>query len=249
MAKVEIPRNEAPQGTDRERLRRGCRRIGCVLLVLLLLDCTVGEMMLPWIGRARERARQAQCRRNLQQIGAALAMYANDYNGHLPVAFEEGVGRGETDPMRSLALLYPKYISDRMGFVCPSANDNIADLQPGDAFNPQPVSGEAGGGGKVCSYGYDDTKDMVNPTSKETNEVAVAADAPVREAGGTNPEVNSYNHHAKGQNVLYLGGHVEWRETPNCGMDGDNIFQSDNLLPAPSDSRVVQVNEMGGKRE
>jgi len=37
-------------------------------------------------------------------------------------------------------------------------------------------------------------------------------------------ELNSPNHHFKGQYVLYLDGHVEWRTHPYCGPNWDNIW-------------------------
>lgn len=37
-------------------------------------------------------------------------------------------------------------------------------------------------------------------------------------------ELNSPNHKFKGQNVLYLDGHVDWKEHPYCGPQGDNIW-------------------------
>jgi prepilin-type N-terminal cleavage/methylation domain-containing protein/prepilin-type processing-associated H-X9-DG protein len=43
--------------------------------------------------------------------------------------------------------------------------------------------------------------------------------------GLTNPwEVNSPNHRFKGQNILYLDGHVEWRDHPYAGPQWDNIW-------------------------
>jgi hypothetical protein len=61
------------------------------------------------------------------------------------------------------------------------------------------------------------------------------------------PEANSLNHHGAGQNVLYLGGEVEWHETPRCGLlreDGlpDNIYWPDggdptDPLAVPRDRR------------
>jgi competence protein ComGC len=46
------------------------------------------------------------------------------------------------------------------------------------------------------------------------------------------PEANSPNHHGAGQNVLYLGGEVEWHDTPFCGPTRefglrDNIYWPD----------------------
>ncbi len=35
---------------------------------------------------------------------------------------------------------------------------------------------------------------------------------------------SSLNHGARGQNVLYLSGHVAWAETPAAGVGGNNIY-------------------------
>ena len=50
------------------------------------------------------------------------------------------------------------------------------------------------------------------------------------------PEANSLNHHGRGQNVLYLEGHVAWQTTPRCGAvrpggDRDNIYWPDAGRP------------------
>ena len=37
-------------------------------------------------------------------------------------------------------------------------------------------------------------------------------------------ELNSPNHNFKGQNVLYLDGHIEWQNNPYCGIKFDNIW-------------------------
>ena len=37
-------------------------------------------------------------------------------------------------------------------------------------------------------------------------------------------QLNSPNHKYKGQNVLYLDGHVAWRDNPYCGFRWDNIW-------------------------
>jgi len=37
-------------------------------------------------------------------------------------------------------------------------------------------------------------------------------------------ELNSPNHAFRGQNVLYLDGHIEWTDTPYCGIGGDNLW-------------------------
>jgi prepilin-type processing-associated H-X9-DG protein len=38
------------------------------------------------------------------------------------------------------------------------------------------------------------------------------------------PGKNSRNHEGRGQNVAYVDGHVEWRNTPASGVGGDEIY-------------------------
>lgn len=46
---------------------------------------------------------------------------------------------------------------------------------------------------------------------------------------------NSPNHDGDGQNVLYADGRVEFRSTPLCGVEGDNIYatQANTLVDSP----------------
>jgi prepilin-type processing-associated H-X9-DG protein len=39
---------------------------------------------------------------------------------------------------------------------------------------------------------------------------------------------NTIPHKGKGQNVLFVDGHVAFEKTPNCGLNGDNIYTSHN---------------------
>lgn len=49
-----------------------------LLVVIAIISVLVG-IMLPGLNKAKEKARQAQCRGNLRQIGLGLMMYAQDY--------------------------------------------------------------------------------------------------------------------------------------------------------------------------
>ncbi len=57
-------------------------------------------------------------------------------------------------------------------------------------------------------------------------------------------ELNSPNHNFKGQNVLYLDGHVEWQDHPYCGPRWDNIWlrrQIQNTELRPDDIESLRA--------
>lgn len=63
------------------------RRRGFTLLELLFviaIIATLAAILFPVFANARESARKAECASNLQQIGMALSLYAQNYDGHFP---------------------------------------------------------------------------------------------------------------------------------------------------------------------
>ena len=180
------------------------------LLVVIAIIGTLAGILLPVLSRARESARRTQCMSSLKQIGMALIMYANENNEKFPSS--------STGAMESLSLLYPDYVSDSRTFNCASdtsvtnatQNEDSSDMKKGVAF-----------GQDDCSYGYDYTH-----TQADDADVALAADRPPTKPSES---ANSGNHNGRGQNVVYIDGHVEFVNSPFAGWYASDGITRDNI--------------------
>ncbi|NSW55511.1 MAG: DUF1559 domain-containing protein [Armatimonadetes bacterium] len=52
------------------------------LLVVIAIIAILAAILFPVFAQAREKAQQASCQSNLKQIGLAMSMYQNDYDGY-----------------------------------------------------------------------------------------------------------------------------------------------------------------------
>ena len=183
------------------------------LLVVIAIIGILAGILLPALGRARESARRTQCASNLKQIGLAINMYSNDNSGAFPAVS----GTAVTDGTYSLGQLFDTYVTDRKVFKCASdggvtdANNLLLTVGTATQANTSFTTAR-------CSYGYDD-----NHTATDDAGVAIVADA----QGGS--AALSDNHASKGQNVLYIDGHVEWKGTATCGYYDSTTSSYDDI--------------------
>ena len=56
------------------------------LLVVIAIIAILAGLLLPVLGRAKERARNLACLNNLKQLGVAVRMFSDDNEGKLPLA-------------------------------------------------------------------------------------------------------------------------------------------------------------------
>jgi len=98
------------------------------LLVVISVIALLMAILLPILGKAREQARRTACMSNQRQIGIALVVYADDYDGKFPSNSTGGMNAYLTfelrhRPMRwdGLGRLFATgIVKDPRYFYCPS---------------------------------------------------------------------------------------------------------------------------------
>ena len=206
------------------------------LLVVVAIIAILAAMLLPALSKAREKARQAVCMNNLKQIGLAIMMYTQDYEGWLfpcrndQYPFSSRWGANDTNPpnypygvvahLTRLTTEHLTYLPDKTQKVyhCPSCGGGMS-YDPYSLNNfPWKASG-AGNGSTNTSYNYfgywsyglgsnapKRIAPMV-PSGEDPSKVVLLVDF--------SPQ-NYTPNHKEGANHLFCDGHVEF--VPNSQM-------------------------------
>ena len=106
-------------GTDAIDTTSPQRKSAFTLVEVLTVTAIIGvlaAMLFPVFARAREQARRTTCLSNEKQLGQAIALYAQDYDG-LPLS-----RRNDQVPWHD-AQMVGAYVKNKSVFKCPSAPD------------------------------------------------------------------------------------------------------------------------------
>src|SRR5439155_24064599 len=68
------------------------------LLVVIAIIAILAALLLPALGRTKEKAKMTQCLTNLRQIGVAVRLYVDENEGTLPL-WANGAAPWEPDPV------------------------------------------------------------------------------------------------------------------------------------------------------
>ena len=114
------------RGTSMYRLPD--RRAGFTLIELLVVIAIIAilvAILMPVIGSAQEKGRQARCSANLIQISAALRAYKTDYWRY---PFRPYYDAAAGAYMGGVSALYPDYITNKAVLICPNDAANLRGL-------------------------------------------------------------------------------------------------------------------------
>ena len=162
------------------------------LLVTMALICILSVMLYGFGSASHQRSQMKLCADNLQKIYLALQIYANDFQGALPL---------NTNAVTSeapLGELVPRYTADTSIFICPGGRD--AQIPAGEPLASHKIS-----------YAYYMGRRLTVPSAVLLSDRQVNTNAKVAGdyAFSPNGKPPGNNHHKYGGNFLMGDGSVQ----------------------------------------
>ena len=110
------------------------------LLVVMAIISILASMILPALGKAKEKGVSIYCVNNLHEIGIAMLMYGDDSNDRMPVSYANiltpGQGAFNNSPTPWTAALQSYYQNTNV-LRCPALSDSV--LAGGTNVSPASV--------------------------------------------------------------------------------------------------------------
>jgi hypothetical protein len=183
----------------------------------------LGGLALPAIVQARRSANQVACANNLRHFHAGLTAYANANHDEFPQVEPQG-------PLAIAGIFVPTLTDNGclkdVNVGCPAQGrqsppsysvGDLAALSRDDPERYESVAAQLAGHYSYC-LGYEQNGRLFGLKQTSGDLLPIMADN-----AGHHGE-NSDNHGGRGQNVLYVGGHVRWCVHPTVGVGNDHIY-------------------------
>lgn len=180
------------------------------LLVVIAIIAILAAILFPVFARARAKARQAACMSNLKQLATATIMYAQDYDGVMPMWGFGGSDADDTVAQGAFTwdtVVLP-YMKNQQILQCPDNHKRTSSgAIPRSYAMPRYVSGQA----------QDDPPSAASTVmyfDKGAKGVGVWGDAAAENffqtAGCTDYGLDTTLWHNGGKNFAFLDGHAKW---------------------------------------
>jgi type II secretory pathway pseudopilin PulG len=201
------------------------------LIAVVLLICLGIPPVLQFV---RDRALQTECKDNMRQVYSALDHYMRDHNNSIPALSETG----PTSHAGSYAVaLRDKGLwGDSLRLSCPPGGPKTPPTL--EEIKQHKEEEQAYWQNFAGSYAYhlgyvtkENGKDIVQALKRgDGDSLPILADRAPRFGEVTDwATANSPNHGGRGQNVLHLGGHVQFVPFRSAAGGEDNdIFRNQN---------------------
>jgi prepilin-type processing-associated H-X9-DG protein len=192
--------------------------------VVIAIIAILAAILFPVYARLKEKARSTQCLSQMRQIGSAIMVYADDYEGSYPKAFYVENWSDWTHWTWRERIF--DYTHSRAILVCPSPTHVPGYTLPGNANIPHYGMNVA----VVCPNNSPDTfvrKVSDIPRPAETFLVGENRDGDWSSEAGTDPGVfgaagSFWPYHNQGSNFVFCDGHAQWM--PMTKSDGNDYW-------------------------
>ena len=184
------------------------------LLVVIAIIAILAAMLLPALGKARDKAKTIKCAGNLKQIGLSVMMYVNDYEEYFPYC-PIAPGNATTSAWYKVIGLGGMSYTGNEAFYCPS--DTFSKANRVSNWNAGFISYGVNNYYLTASNGPQKLVKVKNPS-----ETIYSLDTAARYSTGTtngwyhviawadtaNPMAGTKHDGGNSLNVLWIDGHV-----------------------------------------
>jgi prepilin-type processing-associated H-X9-DG protein len=207
------------------------------VLVAAVLLVVVGGLGAVWLANAHRDQARIECENNLHRFDLALEEYASTHNGQFPWVGAEPPKNfaGSFVPALNEAGAMPAGLSVNCPGDPPRPPSAVtfADLGQMSRDDFKAVTRNLAGC-YAYSLGYREAGGtaLYGLTKGMDSYLPLMADAPSCDGSNDVLAGNSTNHGGRGQNVLFIDGHVEFRTTRSLGGDDDIYLNAEHKVAA-----------------
>jgi prepilin-type N-terminal cleavage/methylation domain-containing protein/prepilin-type processing-associated H-X9-DG protein len=183
------------------------------LLVVIGIIAVLLAILLPVLGRVRERSQRLACMANLRTLGQAMMMYANAHKDRLPNSNPIGSYDDYDATNTVLVSLNRDYVRAAATFHCPADVDDIpSKIETGAYLLPNSAR---------VSYDFYSIfwAPEYGPKLPKVKRAPLAWDLMGGKSTPPVPPEPNQNHGTKGGHVVFADGHVEFQDRKDWDLE------------------------------